>query len=144
MQLAYLLLVGVLWGQDEVDAVWNVLDDDVGVNEVADAAHPGQDPDRQAELGLLAHQGVGWGVAHHDGVGRTDAQGLAYPEGVVRTGLGHRLRVVPAHHHVDVLAQALTTEELDRTLLYNTHKQLTQVKTQAYRFGHLCGTGGRK
>ena len=60
--------------EDHVDAVGDVVDDDVGVGQVLLVADAAQHAHRQAQLGLLAHEGVGGRVAHHYGVRRPNAE----------------------------------------------------------------------
>ena len=60
--------------EDHVDAVGDVVDDDVGVGQVLLVADAAQHAHSQAQLGLLAHESVGGCVAHHYGVRRPNAE----------------------------------------------------------------------
>ena len=75
-------------------------------------AHPSEDPDGEAELGSLPHDGVGRGVSHHDGLGRLHPQLITDIESVVRVGLRDGVLVVTTEDKVYKGVQGQSIQEL--------------------------------
>ena len=97
---------------DQVHDSSHVVHDDVGVSQVRMVADPSEDPDGEAQLGPLPHDGVGRGVADHDGLGRLHPQLITDKESVVRVGLRDGVLVVTTENQVYKGVQGQSIQEL--------------------------------